>query len=68
MVDSLCPVSLANGWIKGGVKTLDRRGVKRGFQRTVKEREKEGEVAVCISRTLPVMGVFTSGRSDFEGC
>lgn len=37
-------------------------------RRTVKEKEKEGEVGLCVCWALVATGVFTSGRSDFEGC
>lgn len=72
-VVSVRPESLTNGWIKGGVEreSLHRRisgRLEGGFQRTVKEKEKEGEVVGCVCWTLVATGVLTSGRSDFEGC
>lgn len=69
----VCASRVINKWMdkRRSGESLHRRingRLEGGFQRTVKEKEKEGEVVGCVCWTLVATGVFTSGRSDFEGC
>lgn len=61
--------SLRNGQIKGGVEreTLDRRINGRLEGGEEDSKGEGGSRGVCLPGTGR-HGMFTSGRSDFEGC